>query len=318
MVRTVLLLRRPYRLRQQGLFVYGKTMSVSIADLQLLLDVAECGSFSQAAARRSWSQPQVSQRVALLEATLGMPLFVRHRRGAIPTPACETFLVAARQAVDAYEHGCSVLQGTPSVPRLTLACLPSLASMVFTPLVAQLVDAPLEIRCVADHSAPIVQQLLSGEVQVGFLLKRPVVTGLQTEVLWRSPIVAVVAATHPLAGQPGPHVLGDIADERIAPYAWGGECEELVQLIRQKRTVARPVHTVQPASVACELVEHHGAISFLPEVAARSALESGRLVRLPMADLPVWHWEVVMAYRASRRPDPARSQVLEAARALAA
>ena len=40
MVRTVLLLRRPYRLRQQGLFVYGKTMSVSIADLQLLLDFA--------------------------------------------------------------------------------------------------------------------------------------------------------------------------------------------------------------------------------------------------------------------------------------
>ena len=150
MVRTVLLLRRPYRLRQQGLFVYGKTMSVSIADLQLLLDVAECGSFSQAAARRSWSQPQVSQRVALLEATLGMPLFVRHRRGAIPTPACETFLVAARQAVDAYEHGCSVLQGTPSVPRLTLACLPSLASMVFTPLVAQLVDAGL-IRTTLDQ-----------------------------------------------------------------------------------------------------------------------------------------------------------------------
>ena len=56
-------------------------MSMDLDDLQLLLDVAELGSFSQAAAIRGWSQPLVSQRIAQLEESLGAPLFQRHRRG---------------------------------------------------------------------------------------------------------------------------------------------------------------------------------------------------------------------------------------------
>ena len=41
-------------------------MAISLDALALLIDIVDCGSFSQAAARRGWSQPQVSQRVALL------------------------------------------------------------------------------------------------------------------------------------------------------------------------------------------------------------------------------------------------------------
>ncbi|WP_347780921.1 helix-turn-helix domain-containing protein, partial [Chromobacterium piscinae] len=80
-------------------------MSVSLDDLELLLDVAALGSFSQAAARRGWSQPQASQRVALLETRLGVKLFSRHRRGAEPTAACMAFLPAARAALDALAEG---------------------------------------------------------------------------------------------------------------------------------------------------------------------------------------------------------------------
>jgi DNA-binding transcriptional LysR family regulator len=62
-------------------------MSVALSDLELLLDVAELGSFSQAAAKRGWSQPQVSQRIGLLEQHWGVSLFTRHRRGRWrPTP----------------------------------------------------------------------------------------------------------------------------------------------------------------------------------------------------------------------------------------
>ena len=42
-------------------------MSVTLDDLRLLLEVSTTGSFSQAAARLGWSQPQVSQRIAALE-----------------------------------------------------------------------------------------------------------------------------------------------------------------------------------------------------------------------------------------------------------
>lgn len=78
-------------------------MAMTLDDLQLLLDVVNRGSFSKAAAVRGWSQPMVSQRIAVLEQDLGQPLFRRHRRGATPTPACEQFLPAASAALSALE-----------------------------------------------------------------------------------------------------------------------------------------------------------------------------------------------------------------------
>ncbi len=89
-------------------------MSMDLDDLQLLLDVAELGSFSQAAAIRGWSQPLVSQRIAQLEESLGAPLFQRHRRGVTPTRACEEFLPAARSALAILSEGRLALQGGAS------------------------------------------------------------------------------------------------------------------------------------------------------------------------------------------------------------
>lgn len=80
-------------------------MAMTLDDLQLLLDVANRGSFSKVAAIRGWSQPMVSQRIAVLEQELGQSLFRRHRRGATPTPACEQFLPAATAALSALEGG---------------------------------------------------------------------------------------------------------------------------------------------------------------------------------------------------------------------
>jgi len=126
-------------------------MALSFDDLALLVEIVESGSFSQAAARRRWSQPQVSQRVAALEDQLGVQLFARHRRGATPTPACQTFLPSAQQALDAIEAGKLAVQGAPALPQVVLACVPSLTSLLFGPLLLKLADAPLEIRCTTDH-----------------------------------------------------------------------------------------------------------------------------------------------------------------------
>ncbi len=197
-------------------FILDYVMAMTLDDLQLLLDVVNRGSFSKAAAVRGWSQPMVSQRIAVLEQDLGQPLFRRHRRGATPTPACEQFLPAASAALSALEGGRLAMQGAPALPRIRLACLPSLTTVVFGPLLLALVDETFEIRCNTDHSGIIMQELLTGETDVGFILKCPAIAGIQLELLYRSPIIAVACATHPLAGRQG-LTLQDIANERLAP-----------------------------------------------------------------------------------------------------
>ena len=55
------------------------------------------------------------------------------------------------------------------------------------PLLLALVDETFEIRCNTDHSGIIMQELLTGETDVGFILKRPAIAGIQLELLYRSP-----------------------------------------------------------------------------------------------------------------------------------
>lgn len=292
-------------------------MSLALSDLELLLDVAERGSFSQAAALRGWSQPQVSNRVALMETELGVVLFKRHRRGASPTSACEDYLVSVRQALSALRDGQRRLQGAPALPLVRLGCMPSLASTIFGPLIAALADAVLEIRCDTDHSPALMESLLTARLQLGFVLKCPPMAGIQMEQLGRSPIIAVVAAEHELA-QAGRLTLANVADYRLAPQGWGDDCDELIRMIHSRRTVAQPLHAIQPAAAARELALAYGFLTFMPAVAVMRELQAGRLKRLDIVDLPPSHWEVMMAYRPGKRPDVAREQVLAAARAIGA
>ncbi|MBV8656455.1 MAG: LysR family transcriptional regulator [Burkholderiales bacterium] len=288
-------------------------MSLLISDLELLVDVAERGSFSQAAAARGWSQPQVSQRIAQLEAHLGTPLFERHRRGAIPTSACLVYLESVRRALGELDGAKRSVQGAPTLPQARVGCTPSLASLVFTPLIAALAEAPVELFCQVDHSNELMERVLSGRLKLAFVLNRPTITGIQLEVLVASPVLALVASDHPLA-QAGPVTLAQIADLRMSPQWWGPDSEALVRLIHQHRRAPLPLHINQPATTARELALEHGFIVFMPAVTVLPDLAAGRLVPLQVSDLPQWRWELMMAYRAGKRPDPARDAVLAAAR----
>ena len=290
-------------------------MALGIDDLSLLVEIVDLGSFSQAAARRRWSQPQVSQRVAALEEQLGVQLFARHRRGAAPTPACLTFLPSAQQALEAIEAGRQAVQGAPALPQVTLSCVPSLASLIFGPLLLKLADAPLEIRCSTDHSPVIMDKLLTGRAQLGFVLKCPAIAGIQMERLHVSPIVAVVRRGHPLTRRAG-LVLADVANARLAPQFWGEACDELIRLLRAHRRSDSAIHAIQPASAAIELALEHAFLTFMPEMAAARQLKLGNLVKLDIADLPHWEWEAMAAWRSGKRPDAAKLRVLQAVREL--
>ncbi|UTH72431.1 LysR family transcriptional regulator [Chromobacterium sp. IIBBL 290-4] len=291
-------------------------MSISLDDLSLLLDAAQLGSFSQAAAKRGWTQPQASQRIAQLETLLGAKLFNRHRRGAEPTAACLAYLPAARTALEALAEGRERMRVGEGLPKLKLASLPSLAGVIFGPLLRKLAAAPLEIHCDTDHSPQILQQVLSGALDIGFLLQRPSTGGIEQEVLGDAPIVAVAGASHPLADARGV-TLAQIAAYPLAPQRWGEAAEDLVRRLRPLRQSASPIHLLQPAAAARDLALWHGYIAFVPRLAVREELSQGLLKELDLAEPELGRWRVVMAWRGGKRRDEAKGRVLEAARELA-
>ena len=58
-----------------------------ISQLEAIINVAEFGSISKAAASMQVAQPAVSRMVRSLEQELAVALFVRHGRGMTPTEA---------------------------------------------------------------------------------------------------------------------------------------------------------------------------------------------------------------------------------------
>ncbi|NJN12629.1 MAG: LysR family transcriptional regulator [Richelia sp. RM1_1_1] len=76
---------------------------MKLSQLRAVVAVADYGNFSEAALELQLTQPAVSHAIATLEADLGVPLFLRGRRGAVLTPAGEQILYYARQALQHIE-----------------------------------------------------------------------------------------------------------------------------------------------------------------------------------------------------------------------
>lgn len=100
---------------------------MNIQYLHYAAEVAKTGSISQAAANLHMGQPNLSKYIRELEASLGVQLFYRTRRGVEPTPEGEEFLVHARAILSQVEQVESLYQPTATSPvRFHLAATPSL------------------------------------------------------------------------------------------------------------------------------------------------------------------------------------------------
>lgn len=77
---------------------------MTIIQLEYLLAVANCGSFSQAADVCFVTQPSLSMQIKNLEEELGIVLLDRTKKPVIPTEAGDVVLKNAREAIKAYNY----------------------------------------------------------------------------------------------------------------------------------------------------------------------------------------------------------------------
>ena len=74
--------------------------NLGFRDLQYIIAVAECGSFSRAADACAITQPALSERIKRIENTLGIQLFERNKRAFKVTPVGERLVRKARALLD--------------------------------------------------------------------------------------------------------------------------------------------------------------------------------------------------------------------------
>ncbi len=191
-------------------------MAVELRQLRFLIAVAETGSIG-AAARQLWmTQPAVTTALRNLERDVGVPLLVRHRKGADLTPAGAAFLVHARGVLDELDEATRAARRTVSVhgQRITVGSLPA----TFSRLPRTLIDAfHVQYPTVAVDYRELsyighTQDLLTGRVDVAFLWPPYDEPDLEFHPLSQERRVVGVADSHTLATH-DQLALDDILDQ---------------------------------------------------------------------------------------------------------
>ncbi len=132
----------------------------SLDSLRFFREVARHGSLSLAAGTLHLTQSAVSHRLRALEEALGLRLFLRGRRGVVPTDEGRLLLEATEEGLGRIEQGLlRLLQRAPS-PALTLRCSPSFAIRWLVPHLPELRSRhpELEVRIAVSDGAGLAPE----------------------------------------------------------------------------------------------------------------------------------------------------------------
>jgi DNA-binding transcriptional LysR family regulator len=208
--------------------------------LSVFREVATRGSFSEAAAALSFTQPAVSQQIARLERQLGTRLLARESRGVALTPAGEVLLRHAETVLAQLRAAEAEVQSVAGVerPRLRVGAFPSAAASIMPPALADLrgthPEADIAMRVIED--APALEALRRGDLDVALVLDSELLplelpAGIEAASVLEDPLLIALPYSHRLAGRSAVS-LADLRDDEWMVCGVGGTCVDSNVVLR--------------------------------------------------------------------------------------
>ena len=198
---------------------------VTASQLRALIAVSETGGYSLAARKLGLAQPTIHRAAKDLEATIGIPLFVRAARGIEPSDAAvllaryaELVFAEVRQGFEEVRELRGLANG-----RVAVGSLPLLRSEFLPTAVSRLLESYPDAR-VSILDGPYIEQLHAlryGQIDwlLGALRDPPPTSDVVQEALFDQPLAVVVRPNHPLMKKRKPSVATLAGLEWIAPRA---------------------------------------------------------------------------------------------------
>ena len=206
---------------------------MELRQLRYFVAIVEAGGFTRAAAAVRVAQPAISVQIRRLEAELGEPLFHRDQRAVRLTAAGEALLPHARAAVMAADRGADTVSSLRGVLhgrlRVGLSGPPE-------PRLARALGAfhrthpAVELRLTTgETNEATIAAVADGALDAALvgLGAQAVPPGVQTRVVGREPLVAVVGSGHRLTGRRRVTVE-DLRDEPLVTLVRGTGLRTLV------------------------------------------------------------------------------------------
>ncbi|CAM5426615.1 LysR family transcriptional regulator OS=Streptomyces antimycoticus OX=68175 GN=SANT12839_007830 PE=3 SV=1 [Streptomyces antimycoticus] len=276
----------------------------TLSQLESFVAVAELLHDGRAAERLSMWQPAQSRWIPLLERELDVELFGRIGRSVRLTAAGQAFLSDARRILGLSEQAALSVRRVPAgeIGTVALGFTASSAHSVLDAIVGRIhtqlpgVDLVLRERV----SATQMEELRSGELDLG-LVRPPVPgTGLEHCPLHREALLAAIPAGHPLAAPDRvPHVR-DLDGEPFVMYSPAEAryfYEVLVGVFRGAGIMPRYVHHLSQVHTIRALVRAGLGLALVPRAAETLGLDG--VVLRPVTGVEGEPVELVAAWRAN-------------------
>lgn len=245
--------------------------------LRYFVAVAEELNFGRAAERLGIAAPALSRAISGLEAQLGIRLFDRSTRHVALTGAGRVLLDQVRPALDALDAAARRAQrATGPRRRLVLTLKADVEGGLLEPIFAAYRDEPeaVPLEVAFSDLAQGAQLLRDGRADVALIFADFDPEGLDHEVLLEQPLVAALAARHPLATR-----------ETISPADLAADHTPKSTGLLWWPSASPEPPAFDGLSAMVQLIELGELVAFLPiSVAARYPRPG--LVTRPLTDVP--------------------------------
>lgn len=179
-------------------------MHISMRALAYVVATADTGSVSASAKQLNVSQPSISAAIAQIEATLGMPLFVRHHaRGMTTTAAGQRFVNDARHLLNHardFSRSAESL-GSDVSGQITVGSFVTLAIRFMPGLLAEFARRVpgITVNLEEGNQQEIIEGITSGRLELAIAYAYAVPEEVVAERLAELPPYILVSSNHPLA-----------------------------------------------------------------------------------------------------------------------
>lgn len=258
---------------------------ITLPQIRAFAAVVEAGSFTGAAERIGMTQSGVSQAVASLEGSLGLPLLFRDRGGASLTEVGERVLGHARTALGAVERirreaasATGLEQG-----KLRIGSFASFAARLLPGIMRafQLRHPGIELVLLEGSDAEVRHWLAARVVDVAAVTLPA--EGVEVAAQTRDEMVVVVPAGHRLAARESVSAAELEREPFIMPR---GGCEALVLPVFQAAGCApRTSFEVLDTTTLLLMVQEGLGVTVFPRLAVPATMTGVRLLPL---DPPAW------------------------------
>ena len=245
---------------------------MTIIQLQYLIEVANCGSFSGASERCFVTQPSLSMQIKALEDELGVVLLDRSKKPVIPTDAGNVVIAQAQETLRAYNYireSVAELKGETS-GKLRLGVIPTIAPYLLHKFIPDFVKefprVELEIREMI--TADIIEALKLDNIDAAIVASGTCGDGIVEHDLCSARFYAYVSPENPLFERTNIRIEDiDLKDLILLSR---GNCmrDQIIELCQARRSV--PSHYYFESGsldTLMRIVDCTACLTIIPEMA---------------------------------------------------